>query len=84
MHQKVLLADDEFAMIGSVNLDYRSFLLNFELTAGIHDREFAAKVERMLLADFAQCKEDDLWKFEKGSLWYRFKVKFAALMSPEQ
>ncbi|MEO6846569.1 MAG: cardiolipin synthase [Chthoniobacterales bacterium] len=84
LHQKVLLVDDEFCMIGSVNLDYRSFLLNFELTAGIYDPAFAKKVEKMLLTDFTYCKEEDLKTFEKGSFFFKLKVKLASLLSPEQ
>jgi cardiolipin synthase len=52
MHQKVLLADDDLAITGSINLDYRSFMLNFELSAAIQDKKFAADVEAMFLAGF--------------------------------
>ncbi|MEO6055025.1 MAG: cardiolipin synthase [Chthoniobacterales bacterium] len=84
MHQKVMLADDEFAIVGSINLDYRSFLLNFELSAGVHDKKFAADLEQMFLEDFRKSKEEDLSIFERGSLLFRFKVRLAALLSPEQ
>ncbi len=84
MHQKVLLADDDLAIVGSVNLDYRSFMLNFELAAAVHDRAFAAEVEKMFEADFARSVEEDLTMFEKGSFLFRFKCRMAALMSPEQ
>ena len=51
MHQKVILVDDDVAAVGSVNLDFRSLLLNFELTALLEGERFAAEVERMLEAD---------------------------------
>lgn len=84
MHQKVLLADDDFAIIGSINLDYRSFMLNFELSAAVQDREFAADVENMFLADFDRSRLEDLNIFTKGSLSFRLKCCAAALLSPEQ
>jgi cardiolipin synthase len=84
MHQKVLLADDDFALVGSINLDYRSFMLNFELSAAVQDRTFAADVEKMFLADFDRSLPEDLRKFEDGSLAFRLKCRAAALMSPEQ
>ncbi|MFZ4599423.1 MAG: cardiolipin synthase [Terrimicrobiaceae bacterium] len=84
MHQKVLLADDDFAIVGSINLDYRSFMLNFELSAAIHDSAFAQDVETMFLADFDRSKPEDLMAFENGSLLFRLKSRAAALMSPEQ
>lgn len=84
MHQKVLLADDDLAIVGSVNLDYRSFMLNFELSAAVQNPAFASSVEKMLEADFARSKEEDLRKFENGSFLFRLKCRLAALMSPEQ
>lgn len=84
MHQKVLLADDDLAIVGSVNLDYRSFMLNFELSAAVQDAGFAAQVEKMLEADFARSKQEDLRKFENGSFLFRLKCRLAGLMSPEQ
>lgn len=84
MHQKVLLADDDFAIVGSINLDYRSFMLNFELSAAVQDRAFAAEVENMFLADFDRSRPEDLRAFDRGSLLFRLKCRAAALMSPEQ
>jgi cardiolipin synthase len=37
LHQKALLVDDELAAIGSFNMDYRSFRLNFELLVMVTD-----------------------------------------------
>ena len=84
MHQKVLLADEDFAIVGSINLDYRSFMLNFELSAAIQDRAFAADVENMFLADFDKSRPENLAGFDTGSLLFRLKCRAAALMSPEQ
>lgn len=52
MHSKVMLIDDDIASVGTVNLDIRSALLNFEETALIEDRSFAGQVEAMLVDDF--------------------------------
>ncbi|MFZ4776161.1 MAG: cardiolipin synthase, partial [Terrimicrobiaceae bacterium] len=84
MHQKVLLADDDMAIVGSINLDYRSFMLNFELSAAVQSRAFAMDVERMFLADFDKSRPENLREFEAGSLAFRLKCRAAALMSPEQ
>jgi cardiolipin synthase len=54
MHSKVMLIDDDVASVGTVNLDIRSALLNFEETALIEDRAFAARVADMLADDFAR------------------------------
>jgi cardiolipin synthase len=54
MHQKVILVDDDFAAVGTTNLDNRSFRLNFEAMAVLFDTEFAARVDEMLTRDFAR------------------------------
>ena len=84
MHQKVLLADDDLAIVGSANLDFRSFMLNFELSAVVQDAAFAKSVEKMLEKDFARSEAENLQKFEKGTYLFRLKCRLAALMSPEQ
>lgn len=84
MHQKVLLADDDMALVGSINFDYRSFMLNFELSAAVQDEKFAADVEAMFLADFDKSRPENLRAFEDGSLLFRLKCRAAALMSAEQ
>jgi cardiolipin synthase len=53
LHSKTLLVDDDFAMIGSANFDYRSFRLNFEVQMLFHDRGVAAGLERLVEAEFA-------------------------------
>lgn len=84
MHQKVLLADKDLSIVGSINLDFRSFMLNFELAAAVEDRDFATVVEEMFLQDFARAKEENLSSFSDGGLLFRFKCRLASLMSPEQ
>jgi cardiolipin synthase len=84
MHQKVLLADDDISIVGSINVDYRSFMLNFELSAAIQDKNFAEQIEAMFLADFDNSAPEDLRKFEDGKFLFRLKCRAAALMSPEQ
>lgn len=84
MHQKVLLADDDLAIVGSINLDYRSFILNFELSVAIANRAFAHRVEEMLEADFTLAKPDDLFALENRGFLFHLKCRAAALLSPTQ
>jgi cardiolipin synthase A/B len=84
MHQKVLLVDNDLAMVGSINFDHRSFMLNFEHAVMACDSAFALDVHHMLQRDFANSKEENLEAYEKGSFFFRLKVRLAALTSPEQ
>ena len=44
LHAKTLSIDRQFAVIGSANLDVRSFMLNFELALLVYDSDFASQV----------------------------------------
>ncbi len=84
MHQKVVLADDDLAVIGSINVDYRSFMLNFELSTVIESKPFAAEVEKMLLADFANAAPADMYAYENANVFFKLKCRAAALLSSQQ
>ena len=52
VHTKLFVMDEQYAQIGSANLDPRSLRLNFELTVEIYDRnvatQLAAHIEEQL------------------------------------
>ncbi len=66
IHSKVLIIDDEIASIGTVNMDYRSFDLHFEVTAIL----FFDKAIKDLVNDF---KED--LNNSKEILWENWKKR---------
>jgi cardiolipin synthase len=46
LHAKTLVLDDEITLIGSANMDRRSFDLNFENNILVYDSELAAQIRR--------------------------------------
>jgi cardiolipin synthase len=46
LHTKAVVIDDTVAMVGTANLDNRSFRLNFEVAAAFYDAEVVARVAR--------------------------------------
>ncbi|MCG6657080.1 cardiolipin synthase [Halomonas campisalis] len=84
LHQKVILIDDSAASVGTVNLDNRSFRLNFEITAFIPDRRFAAEVRLMLERDFAACRRIGYDELQNRPLWRKLISRAAYLTSPIQ
>lgn len=54
LHAKTLVVDGEWALIGSANLDMRSFRLNFEASALLWDPAFAGAMEARFLEDQGQ------------------------------
>ena len=51
LHAKVLLIDESWAMVGSANMDQRSFHRNYELNVVVDSRDFGAQVADMLDTD---------------------------------
>lgn len=82
LHQKAMLIDNSIASIGTHNFDNRSFRLNFEVTALIRDRGFAAEVASMFERDFAHSRviESDSW--DQQPLWWRVGVRLSRLAAP--
>ncbi|MEG2365723.1 MAG: cardiolipin synthase [Alistipes sp.] len=56
LHSKLLLIDDDLSMVGSANMDFRSFEHNFEIDAFIYDRAFNARLTEIYLRDLDQCQ----------------------------
>ena len=82
LHQKALLIDDDSAAIGSMNLDSRSFRLNFELNVLVVDRAFAAEVAAMLEQDFAQAVAVDPREYLAAPYLRRVAMHVARLFDP--
>jgi cardiolipin synthase A/B len=60
LHAKHLSFDDQIAIIGSSNVDLRSFLLNEEIVLILHDSQVAAAVGRIQERYFAQSDQLNL------------------------
>lgn len=84
LHEKVFLVDDVIAGVGTVNLDNRSFRLNFEITAIVRGREFAAGVAEMFEHDFARSREMRLDEVRHMPLHRRVLSRLAYLLAPVQ
>jgi cardiolipin synthase A/B len=60
LHAKVLIVDANWATVGSVNFDNRSFSLNDELNISLRDQAVVAELEKHFLADQDDAVELDL------------------------
>jgi cardiolipin synthase len=82
LHQKALLIDHDCAAIGSMNLDSRSFRLNFEVSALVVDAEFARKVEAMLGEDFSRALPITDREYHDAPYLRRVAMHVARLFDP--
>ncbi|KAA0889830.1 phospholipase D-like domain-containing protein [Oryzomonas rubra] len=65
LHAKVMLIDGERTVIGSANLDQRSFHRNFEINCIIDNNSFGKQIARMLEQDFRNSRAITLADHER-------------------
>ena len=82
LHEKVALVDHDVSTVGTANFDNRSFRLNFEVTAVIVDRAFAAEMEAMFERDFAHAEVVDPAELDQKPFWWRLGVQVSRLAAP--
>lgn len=82
LHSKALVADDEWATIGSSNMDFRSFENNMEANAFIYNRETALKIKQIFETDSRGCKEIHLRQWQRRSYRRRLLESFTRIFSP--
>ena len=82
LHAKTMITDDTIASVGSANLDFRSFELNFECNAFCYDADLTRQLKIIYEKDLEHCIELTPEYFEKQSWWRKFKQYFSRLLSP--
>lgn len=82
LHEKVVLVDDEYAVVSTANLDNRSFFLNFEVSAVVNDASFCKKVEKMLKDDLKCSTEMTASELETRSLRDQLLTRLTRLFAP--
>ena len=82
LHAKSFVADDMLTIIGSANMDFRSFDYNFEVSAYTYDEEFAGICRAQFLADAECCTLLSLREFHKRPFGEKIKESLARLFSP--
>lgn len=82
MHSKVMLIDDEFASVGTANLDYRSMFLNFEANCLIYSQQAVKILEEQFLRDFQDSIALDRAAYARRSFGGRLLENACRLLSP--
>lgn len=82
LHQKVILCDDQIAGLGTVNFDYRSFNINFEVTLWFTGEQMIQNIKEMLDIDFASSRLTTEKNLKRRSYVFRLLCQGARLFSP--
>ncbi|MDP9035500.1 MAG: cardiolipin synthase [Myxococcota bacterium] len=82
VHAKTLMADGQVALVGSANMDLRSFRLNFEVHTLIHDGSTAATLCRGFQQYVGESRKVDVAAWHARPWTARVKEGAARLVSP--
>jgi len=82
IHAKTIVADDYLSVIGSANMDFRSFEMNFEINCYLYDTDLAIENKAVFFDDLEGCKEVFLEEWEKRSWWKRVIESLMRLFAP--
>jgi cardiolipin synthase len=82
IHAKTLVTDDMLSVIGSANLDFRSFETNFEINCYLYDPFIAKKNKEIFLQDMELCKEIHFDEWIKRPKWKKFFESVMRLFAP--
>jgi cardiolipin synthase A/B len=83
MHNKTVVVDGQWSIVGSANMDIRSSELNQENVLGILDEGFARQLEKIFLADLQKAKEITLTEWRRRGRWPRVKEWASALFAEQ-
>jgi cardiolipin synthase len=82
VHTKLLLVDDEYALVGSANLDPRSLRLNFEFNLEVYDPGLAAALGRHFDEALTRSRQVTLEEVDGRPLPQKLLDATAKLFSP--
>lgn len=82
IHSKLFVSDDSVATVGTVNMDYRSFLLHFECGVWFSNTNEILKIKEQFLELFCVSEEILLEKWRREPILRRLKRAVLNLFSP--
>jgi cardiolipin synthase len=82
VHAKTIVADGKLAIIGTANMDHRSFELNFEVNSMIYDSGIASELRNAFLNDIKDAVRINPKNWAKRTLFKQLPEKIIRLLSP--
>lgn len=82
LHSKLWVADDEWASVGSTNLDFRSFEHNFEANAFFYDEKTVCTMKEIFLEDMKKSMTLSQKIWDKRSFKNKIVESVVRLLAP--
>ena len=76
IHSKTFVVDDEYAVIGSINLDFRSLYLHFECGAWLYKTSSVLELKKDFINTLDNCQQISIWDCEN----VKWPIKFGRLI----
>jgi len=82
VHTKLMIVDERWVLVGSANLDRRSFRLHFEFNIEVYDVKLARDLSAWLDERIAVAKPVTLEEMDSRPRWRRLRDGTAKILSP--
>ncbi len=82
IHSKIFVSDDKVATVGTVNMDYRSFVFHFECGAWLCDSNTVTDIKVSMKNIIEQSQEIEISKWKKRPLHKRLLQAILHLFAP--
>lgn len=82
VHAKTIVTDNQLSIVGTANMDYRSFELNFEVNAVVYDSAFASQMRELFFKDLQDATPINQDEWLKRHWAKQLPEKIARLFSP--
>ena len=82
IHAKTMVVDGVFSTIGTSNMDYRSFKINFEINAVIYDKQKSEELKSYFFEDLKNAEEMSPEAWLKRSKFNKLKEAYCKLWAP--
>ena len=82
IHSKACVVDDQFGMVGTINLDYRSLYLHFECGVWLYQSRSVETIRDDFLATQAMSQQVQLAEIQQLSWWKRLYRNLLRVFAP--
>lgn len=82
VHAKTFLADDEVAVVGTINLDFRSMYLHYECGSLFYRTEGLKDIKTDFIDMFDRCQQITMKEYFKFSIWQKLTGRILRIFGP--
>lgn len=82
LHAKTMTVDDKVSIVGTANMDIRSFALNFEVAAIVYDENKAREMRLLFEEDVKKSTQITKDMNQKRSIWFKIRGRISRMLSP--